>query len=735
MEPTGVCNIYRYGAVAAVCLLLSLPVRAQLRPVTSFSTAQEFAAPTAISLPQACSLGGAMSGLVFFDDSTSSLLIASGDGSGRFTGHRRIATIARPTSITVGNINGDGMDDIIAVLREQNRIVLFLSDRTDSSYSPHPFAVNFYPESVVIADVSGDGITDILACGKLSAGVTVMRGKGGGTFREPKLLFPAVAVSSIAVLQMNNDAVPDIVLRNWLTNTDLFYFGLGNLQFSEQTVLSYGTDTVSTLYADLNGDRITDAVVTSQQLTAALVYHGDGLGNFTRRQTVSLRGIADRTVAASVRSAGRPDLIIGAASGRDVSVLMNRGDGTFFDEITVGLPYRTGPWLNSDVDGDGLQELIIADDRTPRYTLLWNASARASADRSARYAVGAQPVNLDVSDVDGDGYDDLVTANLSSGTVSLLFGSAAGLHGHVSLEAFDRPTQAVVYARSDSGATLFTVHADAPAIGLTIVRDPEDGSDSPTGETVQYSIPLSVRPSYVLPDVSQANGAVSMYVFSRAQRSGILFYQQVKGTTFVAKSLTPKVPSRILFATIGDLNGDGMTDLVYIYNDAVTGSDLLGAVLNDAKGEFTGTSRSVPLPVPLTGKAFIYLEDLTLDGVREFIVYDQAGRTMMVFAGRPDGAVGPLLSRITDITIGAVQQMQFADTDRDGITDVVYADDASSSLMMLRGRGNGTFTQRSTLAVVAADAVFRLGDFNGDGIIDTAFTESERSTVGVVYGR
>lgn len=725
----------RYGTVAALCLLTALSVRAQLRPVNSFSTSQEFVAPAVLSSPHIVSLGGSRPGIVFYDDSSSSLTVAAGDGNGRFSGHRHIASIARPTSLTAGNINGDGMDDIIAVLRDQNRIVLFLSDRSDSSYASHPFSVNFYPETVVIADVSGDGVADILACGKLSAGVTVMRGRGGGAFREPKLLFPSIAVSSVAVVQMNNDAMPDIVLRNWLTNTDLFYFGLGNLQFSEQTVLAYGTDTVSALYADLNGDRITDVVVTSQELTAALVYQGDGLGNFARLQTVSLRGTVERMTVAPVRTAGQPDLLIGSASGREVSLLMNRGDGTFYDEVTVGLPYHNGPWLVKDVDGDGLGELITADDRSPRYSVLWNAASSVPSERPAHYAVGSLPGNMDVNDVNGDGFDDLVTANLGSGSVSLLFGSPAGLHGHVTLEAFERPTQAVVYSRTDSGLTVFTVHADVPAIGLTVVRRAEDAVSSLTGETIQYSIPLSVRPSYVLPDVSQANGAVSMYVFSRAQKSGILFYQQVKGTTFVAKSLTPKVPSRIHFATIGDLNGDGMTDLVYVYNDAGTGTDMLGAVLNDARGEFTGTSRSVPLPGPLAGKAFIYLEDLTLDGVREFLVYDQAGRTMTVFTGRPDGAIGPLVSRITDVTIGAVQQVQFADTDRDGITDVVVADEPTASLLVFRGRGNGTFLARETLAGLPSDAVFRVGDFNGDGIIDAAYTEQERSTVGVVYGR
>jgi hypothetical protein len=681
--------------------------------------------------------GSKIRDVVFHDVHSAHLIVAVNQQDGTFLERKIVDTILTVSSLTVGNINDDGIDDIVVVQREFNRIITYLSDRRDSSYKKYIFPVAYYPEQVLIADISGDRIPDIIVVGKLSSGVTVLRGRGNNRFSEPLTLFADISVSTIAVIRLNGDHIPDVVVHNWLSNEDIFYFGLGNLQFSEQSAFSYGSDSTITLFSDVDGDGITDVIVASQQYQSFLVYHSNGLGNFFRQQSLSLLRPPTMLTLAQFSRSNVPDIMSFNMQASQLSLLLNKGDGTFYDEIVFGMPYQRSTLFSEDINGDGFADIILFDANSSRYTVFWNERTRSvrSGGMSTRFAVGNNPNSLFVADLNGDGCDDIFVSNESSSTISVLYGSRTTLSSQISIETPDQPTSVSLYAKSDSSVTLITSHSRDAKIGVMTISSVKDSTLSLMGDIESYTISLQGKPLYVLPDISARNTPISLYAFLKSPANPIVFYQQLRGTQFIAKSLTPLIPSRILFATISDFNSDGYTDLAYIYSDKQVNKDNIGITLNDARGEFSGATYTLTLPDTGNRRSFLFVEDLNLDQQKDYLYYNSVAKTFSVLQGKQNGNFGLIVQIADDVTVSSYDVVQFYDYDVDGVLDILYFDSSTKMLTLLRNRGNGTFYKKQPLFELPAETQFRCGDFNGDGKPDVAFLSPLQQTINIRYGK
>jgi FG-GAP-like repeat len=120
------------------------------------------------------------------------------------------------------------------------------------------------------------------------------------------------------------------------------------------------------------------------------------------------------------------------ASGR-VSVLLNRGDGTFRSKRD----YRTGRGPNSvaigDLNGDRKPDLVTTNTYQPAHSkaytvsvLLNRGGGRFRAPRD--YRTGEDPDSIAIGDMNGDRKLDLINAN-EGNTVSVLLNGATGASG------------------------------------------------------------------------------------------------------------------------------------------------------------------------------------------------------------------------------------------------------------------------------------------------------------------
>ncbi len=96
------------------------------------------------------------------------------------------------------------------------------------------FATGTPPTSVVTGDVNGDGISDLVVTNYNSNTVSVMLGNGNGTFQPQTTFATGIGAVSVTVGDVNGDGKPDLVVANEDSNTVSVLLGNGNDTFAAQ---------------------------------------------------------------------------------------------------------------------------------------------------------------------------------------------------------------------------------------------------------------------------------------------------------------------------------------------------------------------------------------------------------------------------------------------------------------------------------------------------------------------
>jgi hypothetical protein len=179
-------------------------------------------------------------------------------------------------NVTVGDVNSNGLDEIVVVDRGTISIVSFVDDGNpeekliDISGSP--------PNSVVMGDVNGDNKVDLIinASSGASPKIVVYLANGDYSFQDPRetTIDEYNYISSLTVGDINNDGKLDLLALE--ENTILVFLGNGNGSFQPQQ--SFPTDDpVSMALGDMNADECLDVVVINRKHhISVLLGNGDG---------------------------------------------------------------------------------------------------------------------------------------------------------------------------------------------------------------------------------------------------------------------------------------------------------------------------------------------------------------------------------------------------------------------------------------------------------------------------
>jgi uncharacterized protein (TIGR03437 family) len=129
-----------------------------------FTGPRTFAAP---SSPQSIAVGDFnMDGkldVVTADSGGTTVTVLLGDGSGGFGAGTQFTVGSNPDSVAVGDFNGDGKPDIVAANSGGNTLILLLGNGAGgfTAAGGSPFAVGSFPSSIAVGDFNGDGRADI----------------------------------------------------------------------------------------------------------------------------------------------------------------------------------------------------------------------------------------------------------------------------------------------------------------------------------------------------------------------------------------------------------------------------------------------------------------------------------------------------------------------------------------------------------------------------------------------
>jgi hypothetical protein len=387
-----------------------------------------------------CSITASQAGNANYSAATSvtrSFTVSVAKQSGSFTAASGspLTVAGSATSVAVGDFNGDGIPDLATASGDSVTVMLGGGTGGFNPAPGSPFAVGSDPNSVVVGDFNGDGIQDLAVANYFDNNVTVLLGNGSGGFTPAPGSPFAVGTNPYCVVvgDFNGDGIQDLATANWAGSSLSVLLGNGSGGFTAATGSPFaaGINPRFVVVGDFNRDGIEDLAAVNRNGNNLTVLLGNGSGGFTAA-TGSPFAVGTSPTSLAVgdfNGDGNPDLAIGNEGSNNVTVFLGNGLGGFTSP--VGSPFAVGsaPYsvVAADVNGDGIQDLIVANANSSNVTvLLGNGSGGFTPAAGSPYAAGTEPLSVAVGDFNGDGIEDLATANYAVNTVTVLLGVTAG---------------------------------------------------------------------------------------------------------------------------------------------------------------------------------------------------------------------------------------------------------------------------------------------------------------------
>lgn len=165
---------------------------------------------------------------------------------------------------------------------------------------------------------------------------------------------------------------------------------------------------------------------------------------------------------------------------------------------------------------------------------------------------------------------------------------------------------------------------------------------------------------------------------------------------------------------VGDFNGDKNLDLAVVNSSSLV--DAVSILLGNGDGTF---SLATPLETDFSSRQAA-IGDVNLDGKLDLVVtnFGSGSGVVSVFLGNGDGTFQPK----SDFAAGSAPYgVTIADFNSDAKPDIAVVNisgSPASSISIFLGNGDGTFVTGNTYTVASGTPVTVSGDFNGDNKVD-----------------
>jgi hypothetical protein len=466
---------------------------------------------------------------------------------------------------------------------------------------------------------------------------------------------------------------PDIIARRTSDGRGVIIPTTGSSGFAGKVSTSLKVGNTPVLSPDLTGDGRADLVLVARNGTS-VVRPGNGAGGFGkgRAKSTQFRGRDLITALGDVNGDKRNDLLSRDRATGKVVVWLGRGDGTFRAQKLKTSFANMNLVTAGDVDGDHKVDLLARD----RNGVLWVYKGKGNGGFPTRRSLGGGWNAYD-SIVAGDftkhGLADVMVrlAGTKAGYVRRNLGNArfgAGVGPYPALSKVGRVLNAT------------NVLGDAGPDVLTLTGSRMDVLKRAAGTDVGAPIVTNL-------DLSKANLVINVGDWNR-DGHGDVAYRETDGSLYLAigdgaghfsgRYRLGNFASATMISAPGDLNGDGLMDLVATFGNQThfypgNGHAAVGAGYA-IYGAIAGQSQVVAGP---------------WDAGSTNDVLVRNGRTLMLYpSSGPEGLTAP---RTISAALGTYDWViGVGPLDLSGHSDLVVRNKANGSLYALEGNDNGS---------------------------------------------
>jgi hypothetical protein len=528
-----------------------------------------------------------------------------GDGTGHFSLSSSSAAGGRPWSVDVGDFNGDGRQDLAVANLDSNDLSLFLGDGAGNLSAALTFPAGGSPWSVAVGDFNGDGKQDLAVANfEIDGTVSIL-------LRQQQCPSPTPTASATATASPTPTATatgtplppapgnyPNTSIP---LSTDTTVMPDAAPANTTSVNVSASTDFHGRLEADpATGEvRVTDAHPAGTFAVTVKALNGSGSSairtfNLTITTPVTCNPLASSSFAATNFDAGNhpasiavgdfnrdglQDLAIanrGVSDWGNVSILSGNGTGSFSAPSYFGAGVSPYSVAVSDFNGDGKQDLAVANFNSNNVSILLGDGAGSFA-AAVNFGTGASPYSVAVGDFNGDGRQDLAVANINSANISTLLGDGTGnFSPAINLAADSQPISVAVGDFNGDGKQDLAV-ANFNSANMSIFLG--DGSGSFSAAT---NFGVGSGPTSVAVGDFNNDGKQDLAVANEGSGAIMILLGDGAGSFSILTTVFTTVPISV---AVGDFNGDGQQDLAVARGAEGTVSILLGS----GNGHFSST--------------------------------------------------------------------------------------------------------------------------------------------------
>jgi hypothetical protein len=361
--------------------------------------------------------------------------------------HRELLSFAAPVAyasnqpqgLVAADVNGDGRSDLVNLTSDYPTIAVRLTNPNGSLGPENSYFTgdaNLESHALALANQGGGKVEGVVGgfynatSSNVPSPISLVSDTGNGSFNPAGTYYNipnTPTIDSLTLADVYGNSALEVVAGS--TGGSVYMIEPGVHAYTLPLGVRTFVAPVHVAVGDFNGDGKTDIVAAGggrvfvfQNNGSALLFPNNPNGNFGAPQNYTVGGDARAATAVAVgdfNHDGKPDIVT-ANSNSTISVLLNKGDGTFGAAVSYAIAGPGNAIAVGDWNHDGY--LDVATSGSEMDVLLNNGNSTFGAYQK----VGPAGNSLVTGDFNGDGFLDLAQVDASPNSIDVVQNTTGG---------------------------------------------------------------------------------------------------------------------------------------------------------------------------------------------------------------------------------------------------------------------------------------------------------------------